>query len=335
MVSELMTSAMVVYALLECLQSHGVPPEEIEEQTGIKSSGVNDPDLQTPLSAVLLLWEFAVKITDDPALGIHLRNTHGSNLAHFSNYICLNSMNGLESLENFTRYSRLICEAHQFELDKESEFVTISYTNTSPKHQNIWMPEYNLSSIVYYGRQLINASFNPEKVYFQHRCPTDIKVYEDFFASPVLFDQTVNAITLKKPPLLKKFSSSDPHLQAILKRDADLDLQRLSDAEQLSTSVHRYIVKHLPTGNLNFESTADSLNISRSSLYRTLKKENTSFNSLLKEIRQSLVKTYLKQGMTTSQIAYLVGYSDISSFLHAFRGWFGESLKQYRQGKTD
>ncbi len=330
MVLKIMTAAVVVHVLLDCLRDHGVTPEEIEKKTGIEPSRVGDPELQTPLRSVLMLWELAVKVTGDPALAIHLRRTYGRNLTHFSNYICLNSVNGLESLENFIRYARLICEAHQFELKKDSEFVTINYLNTSLANQNIWMPEYNLSSLIYFGRRLIHKSFNPEEVRFQHRCPTKIKVYEDFFGSPVLFEQNENSVTLKKQPLLKPFTSSDPHLLAVLKKQADLDLKCLSDGRQITTRVQQNIIKHLPTGNLNFDSIADELKISRSSLYRSLKEEGTSFKTLLINIRKSLTETYLKQGLNASQIAYLVGYSDISSFQHAFKLWFGESLGKYR-----
>ena len=326
-----MISSMVILTLLECLRDYGVGLDEIKKQTGLKQSQINDPDIRISLTSLMQLWEMAVKASGDPALGIHLRGLYGKNLFHFTSYIAMNSSNGLEALKNFSRYSKLICRAHRFELREEGDCVIINYTITSPSHQNSWMPEYDLASIVYYGRVLLDESFNLEEIRFQHSNPTGIEVYETFFQSPVFFHHEENAIVIKKQLLLRNFQNSNPHLLKTLKNKAESDLIRLSEGKETTHRVQEYIVRSLPTGYLNFETTAKALNVGRSSLYRALKDENTTFNSLLKEIRKDLAESYLRQGMNTSQIAYLTGYGDVSNFQHAFKQWFGKNPGIYRK----
>jgi AraC-like DNA-binding protein len=331
MSSEILISSMVILTLLECIQDHGLGVDEIKKQTGLTQAQIDDPDIHISLSTLMLLWEMAVKASGDPALGIHLRGLYGKNLLHFTSYIGMNSSNGLEALKNFSHYAKLICKVHRFELREEGDCVIINYTITSPVHQNSWMPEYDLASLVYYGRVLFGDSFNLEEIRFQHASSTAFEVYEAFFRSPVLFQNEENAIVIKKQLLLREFENSNPHLLKTLKSKAESDLMRLSEGKQTTLRVQEHIVRSLPTGCLNFESTAEALNIGRSSLYRALKEEKTTFNSLLKEIRKDLAESYLKQGMNISQIAYQTGYTDVSNFQHAFKQWFGKNPGIYRK----
>lgn len=326
-----MTSAVVVHVLLNCLHEHGVRPGKIERKSGLKLAEIENSEFNIPLEALLSLWKLAIEVTGDPALGIHLRQTYGENLSHFANHISFNSENGLVALENFIRYASLICEAHQFELIADSGLIRINYTNTSPDHQNDWMPEYNLSSLVYYGRKFVHENLCPETVLFQHRCPTDPTVYEEFFRAPVLFEQGENRLVYQEKRLMKPNEAADPHLQAILKKKADQTLERQAGQTQLATKVQQHIVAQISSGTLSFESTAKKFRLSRSSLYRALKDEGTSFKSILVNTRKSLAESYLEQGLKASQIAYLTGYADNSSFLNAFKLWFGESPGSYRQ----
>ncbi len=331
MSTDVMTSAVVVHALVKCLREHGVASEEIERQTGIILSELDNPDHMISLTVLLQLWILAVDKSADPALGIHIREAYGSNLLHFSCYIAINSENGLAALDHFIRYADLICEAHQFELINREGLVTIKYSNTSTVHQNPWIPEHNFSSLVYFSRQLIHETMCPKTVTFQHVCQTDPKLYLDFFKSPVLFEQNENKIMFQESLLLKPLIAPNPHLQAVLKEQAETALALQSDGRQMTNRVKRYIASNLSSGDLSLESTAAVLSLSRSSLYRALNKEGTSFKKLLQETRMSLAESYLKQEMKTTQIACLTGYSDISSFLNAFKVWFGVSPGIYRQ----
>ena len=54
--------------------------------------------------------------------------------------------------------------------------------------------------------------------------------------------------------------------------------------------------------------------------------------SVLKELRMDLAKRDLAdRDLSISQIAWLLGYKDVSSFTHAFRRWTGDSPSASRQ----
>ena len=75
--------------------------------------------------------------------------------------------------------------------------------------------------------------------------------------------------------------------------------------------------------------------MSRTTLYRRLKAEGTSFQALLDEVRSTLAAQLLQQpGRSISEVAYNLGFSEPAAFHRAYRRWYGEapSAARAREG---
>ena len=70
-------------------------------------------------------------------------------------------------------------------------------------------------------------------------------------------------------------------------------------------------------------------------LHRHLAAEGASFRQLLDEVRQALAEEMLAHRMTVDEVAERLGYSEASSFVHAFKRWKGISPRTYRQRTTE
>jgi AraC-like DNA-binding protein len=334
MKKEVKTSATVIYVLLECLKDHGMTAETIEEEIGISERENKNPDLEIPVWQLIKLWETAVKQTGDLALGINLRKRYGQDLTHFVNCIAINSKNGLEALQHWSRYTGLVCETNRVDLSEKSNFIKITFVNVDLKLQYHWGPEHIFYQLVDYARLLIGIDFKPEEIRFQHQCPSKTGTYEDFFKCPVYFEQNENALVLYKAELLKEFKSGNPHLQSVLIQKAESDLVSLSKNNTTHQLVSDCIIKEMPKGGLGIDNVCELLNMSRSTLHRRLKSENTTYNTILTGVRKSLAKTYLDKGMNISQIAYLLGYSNTGNFINAFKRWFGLNPTKFRNSRA-
>ncbi|WP_065751919.1 helix-turn-helix transcriptional regulator [Bradyrhizobium paxllaeri] len=74
--------------------------------------------------------------------------------------------------------------------------------------------------------------------------------------------------------------------------------------------------------------------MSRRTLARALAAEGLTFSALLDQYRMDLAKAYLTHGeLTISQIAWLLGYREVSTFTHAFKRWTGTTPRQLRSRK--
>jgi AraC-like DNA-binding protein len=67
-------------------------------------------------------------------------------------------------------------------------------------------------------------------------------------------------------------------------------------------------------------------------LQRRLAEEGGVFNDLLDTIRFRAAKSYLAQGdIAGSEVAYLLGFAEQSSFNRAFKRWSGLTPSEYRR----
>lgn len=85
----------------------------------------------------------------------------------------------------------------------------------------------------------------------------------------------------------------------------------------------KHIILHLCTPELpNMQVVCELLAISTRSFQRKLKKENSSFRKISLEIKQEL-STFLEAGkqLKTKDIAYILGYSEASAYIHARNNW--------------
>ena len=333
--TQLLTSTVVTHILLELLREKGIDAVKIEQETGIDNSLMNDPEIRLPYSQVLNLLRFSIDVTKDPALALHITTTQlDKEMMHFVACIAMNSRNLLEAAKHQCQYGRVICEADSWEVKENREEVIFSYTLTSPTYQNQWFPEHNLALVILYGSTLSKTRLIPVEVRFQHPAPAYAYEYKKIFQSPVFFNQEENAIIFNRKDILQRITPRNPHLQAVLIKHAKKKLKTQKQEDSFGRMVQNTILTRLPKGDITIEKISRELNTTRSTLHRKLKQEGVSFTSILELTRKELARTYLKQGMTVTQITYLLGFSHPGALQNAFKRWYKKSPGQLRKELT-
>lgn len=109
-------------------------------------------------------------------------------------------------------------------------------------------------------------------------------------------------------------------------------LSELSVDDSTSARVRSILTELLPSGKFTIDDVAKKLGYSKQTLQRKLSSENTTFQKQLNSTREVLALNYLQNtDMTTSDIAYLLGYQEFNLFLRAFSIWKGMSISEYRE----
>jgi AraC-like DNA-binding protein len=71
--------------------------------------------------------------------------------------------------------------------------------------------------------------------------------------------------------------------------------------------------------------------MSSRTLSRKLREQGAPYAEVLGQLRVVLAKRYLSdRELPVSEIAWLLGYREVSSFTHAFKGWTGMTPSQFR-----
>jgi AraC-like DNA-binding protein len=102
----------------------------------------------------------------------------------------------------------------------------------------------------------------------------------------------------------------------------------------IGDQVRQWLEKNLRQGNYHctLKQAAEHLRISQQVLHRRLQSESTSFKEVKMQTRRDIAINMLSQGRhRVEEIATLVGFSEPSAFIRAFKSWTGETPLMYKQ----
>ncbi len=151
------------------------------------------------------------------------------------------------------------------------------------------------------------------------------------------FVKPFNSQILKKTiaNLLENRRKIHQQLQAQNGNGYNVDHIKLkSNDEILMQKVMSIVKENISNSELNVEMLADGVGISRVHMHRKLKEiTNLSARDFIKNIRMKQAAYILTtKKVNISEVAYAVGYSNLSHFSNSFKSYYGISPKEYIKG---
>lgn len=141
-----------------------------------------------------------------------------------------------------------------------------------------------------------------------------------------------NELVFKKADLEKPFLTANNVMLDYLEPQLKERLAEAMTSESFTGIVQQKLYQAIPSGSFTIEDIAASLGINSRTLQRNLTAEGTKFNQELQNVQKILAFGYFKNpDMTTDDVAYLLGYSEVSSFSRAFKKWTGKTISEYRE----
>ena len=311
---------------------HGATAEQLTGLSGIKAEHLNPADARIPLPQLVALWHAAIEVTGKPTLALDLgANSHPDNAGIIS-LVCMNSPTLGEMMRRVIRYMHLIAESDRFEILDKGKHIIFTFQIEAPECFTIYGIERTFAIALNWSRIFTGQTIKPIEMHFQYRAPDYAEYYNTIFSAPVLFEQSHNAMILDKALLDLPGNSYNEYLDTILQQQADLLLSELISDNSIVKQVQKLIIERLPEGELNVDMVADNLHMSRRTLSRKLKEEGITFQQMAVQTKKELAINYLKQNnLSINDIAFLLGFSESSSFSRAFRRWFGNYPLEYRK----
>ena len=97
-----------------------------------------------------------------------------------------------------------------------------------------------------------------------------------------------------------------------------------------------FIDTHLRAGqDVSMPSAAEAFGMEASTLRRRLAREGVKFSEILQDYRRKDAMRLLSRGYSVKEVSRKLGYSEASSFQHAFKMWYDAPPKRYyRNAKT-
>jgi AraC-like DNA-binding protein len=269
----------------------------------------------------------------DPFLGIHLAENIELREMGLPYYVIASSETLGDALMRLARYSGLTNEGVRITChegkDITVKFEYVGVPRLSDRHQI----ECFVVILVRLCRLLTGLSLSPTGVKLAHRrteLPAEIK---KVFGCKVAFGSDVDEVIYPQRAVSMATVNADSYLNSLLVRYCEEALSRRrvqSGAWRLR--VENAIVPLLPHGQAKIGEIAKTVGVSRRTLSRLLASEGCTFSGILEALRLDLAKSYLReQNLPNSEVAWLLGFGEVSAFSHACKRWTGKTPKQLRQ----
>jgi AraC-like DNA-binding protein len=318
-------------ALQKALEANGYDAAGIFAAAGIDHVPSNDPLERLTTAQVAALFHECVKLTGNPAVGLTVaRFMHPSTL-HALGYSLLASSTLRDCCERLVNYFRLASEQGEMRISEDQDRFCISThalaTGVAFETIDTWH-----AFVVRLFRLLYKPDFAPIAVSLARPCPPGYEQqYEKSFHAPVTFDAPYSEICLDRAAVDEPLMGGNREIAHQNDRIIE-DYMAALDKADIITRVKQIIIQSLSSGNCNKQRVANEMAMSPSALQQKLAERKSSFQELLNQVRQSLALAYMEQArVSITEMSFMLGFSDTSSFTRAFRRWTGKSPRDYRR----
>lgn len=328
-------SARYVSTILEIAQQRGADRGALLALLSLSEDQLTLSAKRVPSMQVIDLLHAAMRLCHDPVLGLHVGDAFKPGTFDILGYAVMCAANLREAIMLNYRYQPLTQELGSTPLTIEDGEAVLEWRPRHPDAELMRpMTEAAMAGYAGIGRWITWRNKHPIKgMQFRHSAPEDYGEYERIFDCPLEFGAPRNAMLFDRHFLDTQLQQTDTTTVELLTRQLDKRLKKFINGDSIRAELSCFIQSRLNQGLPSIGDAARALGCGERTLRRRLERENTSYRDVLDSVRRESSRVYLlNTDISLSDISLLLGYKDQSAFTHAFRGWFKQSPRKYREG---
>ncbi|GAB5450119.1 MAG: AraC family transcriptional regulator [Halioglobus sp.] len=313
------------------LEERGIAATPFFEHVGINTATLGDPDRRIPREKFHRLMRAAVVSTGDESFGLAAAHHMQPQVLQALGLSWLASDSVHDGLRRMSRFARFISTGFTFTLQEEEQVLHAWLDGPRDSDDPVWaVLDYGLGMIVQMCRHTVGERLAPISVLLERSLPQDASPWRDALCDDIAFEAEADRITWRLTDIEQHLVTGDPLLARVTDARAQQYLDGLLDKE-VSRRVADRIVYLLPDGVPSQAQLAADLHMSSRTLQRRLRSEGTSFAQVLRAVRLELAHNHLcHYNRSVLETAYLLGFSEPSTFSRAFKDWTGLAPADYR-----
>ena len=325
--------ASIQHILWDILEDYQIEPDPVFRSVGLDPALMFEPGARYPLTGIARLWQRMSELIEDPCYG--LKTAKFWHPSHFGTigYAMLASSTLRLALQRLIRFHRVVSDARfgaLVENEAENKFsIVLNWDDESP-----WAPAREDAALTYLlssCRLNFKKELNPKRVELTHRQHSCLVAYEDFFGCRVHLGCAAPVLTLRRSDVDKPLRSGDEYLADFHDGIMEHYISKLSK-NRFIRDVQKLVASQLPDGAITVDKVARELGMSTRKLQRGLKQEGTTYQELLNRTRRDLAERYVRDGShDLTEVAFILGFADLSAFSRSFKRWTGLSPSRYRK----
>lgn len=324
-------SGQFVLDLAEYADSRGMAKEKILNM--IPDLSASPPIVSYQLiSAILLLIRDELQL---PTFGLQMGEQLDLRATQYVGQLMDSAPTVQDAFEQAIAYSKLISDSMDCSLIMSENHFQVNFDlNPDWRLQDDYAIIQNLDMALICTKnslfRLTKQHYFPTEVHFFYPKPKRLAEYYRLFNCHLKFGTAVSTIVFSKHILTTPTIGQNVGLLEQLREEANTILVSLPQENPLLKQVKQAILEHIHQPAWKIEQLAEELYLSPRTLQRHLRGLGTSFKQLQNELRFQLIQKCWNRGIRNlDEIAYLVGYSESSVLVRAFKQWTGTSPVKY------
>jgi AraC-like DNA-binding protein len=332
-------SAEGTLSRLACARARaaGIDVAPLMVKAGVTRQQVEEDNVWLPAQGQITLLKLIADALQDDLLGFHLARDYDLREVGLLYYVFNSSELLGDAFRRAERYSAIVNQGVSLRLREGKEIaVTLKYVGVErlSDRQQI---EFWVTSVVRACRQLTDRRLLPSCVKLVHRRKGGAPELDTFMGCAVDFGADTDEVAFPGTVTQMPVVNADPHLNRLLiKYCEEARSHRVAGEGRFRVGLENAIAPLLPHGKARADEIARRLGMSPRTLARRLATEGLTFAAVLNELRADLARRYLlEEDLPISEIAWLLGYQEVSAFTHAFKRWTGKTPSEARSQEND
>jgi AraC-like DNA-binding protein len=328
MVLAALPMAQLVFGL-----SQGVEPERLCEAAGLSLAQLADRDRFVPHAWYFALWEALGKLCTGVPVGIAFGKFITPDHLGYVGQVFRNASHGLDALHKLVRFGGLLDSRSSryptpLQIDRDTVRVLASRQIAEDRLDCIEACIYGLVTQL---RALTDAPVRVLEVHCHLSDQRHRAEYEAFFECPIRFGSEYDGLVFARESLLAPLRGANVAAAARIEAYV-AESYATSHDEAVEAKLQAIVREQLRAGTFSQREAARALGLGVRALERRLSKRGTSFGQIVEDARRSeAVRLLNETEAAVYEIAFCLGYRDVSSFNRAFKRWFGAAPRAYRE----
>lgn len=277
-------------------------------------------------------YEAAAEIAGDPHLGLHIGEYTELDNYDTLGYAARSCDTFGDALRTLCRYLRVVEDGSHADISQHDKYASLRYELVRPVGGGARQTtELGLCVFHRWGESLLQSHWPLVSVSFSHPLLLDDSEHKRVFSADIQFEQHTNELVFTTDLLASPLDSADSELRAIMEENLQRVEHSLPSDNEWGDATRQCITASLHRGEPSLAAIAGQLGVSTRTLQRRLGEQSTCFADLLDAVRRELASSQLASSHTSvGEVAFALGYSDISAFHHAFKRWYSVTPGQFR-----
>lgn len=327
-------AATSTLAMLRTAEARGISTGDLLAAMGLTREALEDPDARLPGPAVLSIWNALRERTRDPFLQLAAPTSLPFGAYRVIDYLVAASATVGEGILRFARFFGLIADGVVLRIERQDGEHCLSLTMAEGRPVPAVYVDYVFAALVNRIRMRIRRDLQVRRVELRQVEPPGASAHEEVFDAPVHFGTGTDRLCFGNDAWNAPTETADASLARLIEEHARILAQRVPHtASGFRAEVENALARAVPDV-VSAEGVARMLHVSVRTLQRQLAVSGTTFREVADIVRRRLAEAYLSDpAVSIAEVAFLLGFSDQTSFNRAFRRWTGQAPGRWRRGR--